>query len=163
MSEKGKRKNTWRINTPSLIPFPTIPSPDPLSTTPLCHLCQRQQLVIHKESDCAKQVDTEDIVMRVHMHISTIRLHCYPAQVVPGEAHVTNTPWPPRIHLWHWWKTNMQPTICRWHRSCGRHPWWTWRLHQQIRRQSNSIIMEWKSAQKRARSSSSSSSSLSIP
>ena len=51
-------------------------------------------------------------------------------QPVPGENHAGNTPWPPHTHL-HWWKVNMQPTICWWHWSYGQQQWWTSRPHQQ--------------------------------
>ena len=62
----------------------------------------------------------------------------HPVQLVPGEDHAGNTPWPPHIHL-HWWKVGMQPMICWRHQSYGQQQWWTSRPHQQTRRLSNGI------------------------
>ena len=66
-------------------------------------------------------------------------------QLVPREDHAGDTPWPSYVHL-HWWKAIMQHMICRRHRFYGRQQWWTWRPHQQTRRQSSSI---WNGCQHR--------------
>ena len=55
----------------------------------------------------------------------------HPVQLASREDHAGNTPWSPHIHL-HWWKANMQPMICRRHRSYGRQQWWIQDLNNRL-------------------------------